>query len=390
MIRFDAVCSVKYAADVEINARALTTSILWLSLTVMARADSSSMVVIRYDSNGRPIVQESAQTKSVETRHSSAMRSVASKIDAQNRIAMQRESTVITTQPSPSVRKSESSTQVRDSAGNIKTQSKAVTTETQVASDTVKTETEFQEGRSDEMKTTGRMVEVRKQKSDGSEYQRTFETRSSDGEFRPKQKVESQTTQYSSGASRTRTVESAYDRNGNVRPTQETVERQSAEFWGKQTIERIIKRIETSGDVKLDRVELEERNLRATNGVVNELVVKKPDSSYGLRESKIVTTTAGTYYSGAPYRITVTKEYPRNDKFGAPVITEVVVEKTMQRPDGTTYIERELKVRDINGNLKTLTVTQIELKSDGAKPAGGNAESPSLPPPDAGVDSGTN
>jgi hypothetical protein len=338
----------------------LAVAILCVAVASVAPAQSSRMTTIRYDANGRPIVQEASETKSTSTPHGPSLSSVASKLNAQGTPVLSRESTVTTTQPSARVRQSESTTQIRDSQGNVRSRARSLMTETQVSSDTTRTETVFQESRGSEMATTARMVETRKETSSGSEYQRTFEARTHDGEFRPRQKVESQTTQYSTGGKRTRTVESAVDRNGNVRPTQEMVERESAEFWGKQTIERIIKRIEAGGDAKLDRVEIEQRNLRATTGVLNEKVIKKPDGSLGLRETQIITTSAGTHLTGDPIKIIVTKEYPRNDRFGSPVITEVVIEKTMHRADGASYIERELKVRDVNGNLTTLTVTQIE------------------------------
>jgi len=350
------------------NRSAIPAALFCALLPWSGLAQSSSLIVIRYDANGKPVVEQKTETKSTVTSQGSSLIQVASKLNAQAQPVLSVESTVTTSQPATSVRRSESTTRVRDRQGNVRKTTKAVMTEKQVSADTVRTETEFQESRAGDLVATARMVETRRQKSDGSEYERLIEAKAGNGEFRPRQKVDSETREYSTGAKRTRTVESSFDLSGNARPTRETVERESAVFWGKQTVERIIRTIESNGNMKLDRVEVEERNLKATTGVLSEKVVKKPDPSLGLHNALVVTTSAGTATSGDPYKVTVTKEYPRNDRFGGPIVTQVEIERTIQRGDGTAYIEREFKVRDINGSLVTQSVTQIDVKGDGKQP----------------------
>lgn len=341
--------------------------VLCASVASLAMAQSSSLKVIRYDASGRPTTQEVAESKSVITPQGSTFVSSASKLNAQGQPTMTKQTTATTLPPHGNTQRSETTTSVRDRNGNVVAKSKAIMTETKVDSTTTQTETVFQDSRSSsgDMKTTARMRETRKELSDGDRYQRVFETKTSDGDFRAKQKVEAETFRYSDGSSRTRSVESAFDINGNTRPTQETVERQRSGSEGRQMIERIIKRADVGGTLRLDRVELEEKNPGATTGVVNDKIVKQPDAFSSLREIQRVTTSIETQYGGTPCKVTVTKEYPRNDRFGMPVIKEMVIEKTVVDANGRKVIERECKARDVNGNLTTVSVTQIEARSEG-------------------------
>lgn len=337
-----------------------------ISLSSLGFADSALIQVIRYDTNGRPQVQQAVATQSVVTPQSSSIAATIIRPNAGGQSVVTQESTATTTQPSANVQRSESSTQVRDSNGNLKTQSKTIMTETKVSADTTKTETDFQEARSlyGGLTTTAKMRELKKETSTGETYERVIEKRTGDGDFRPRQKVEGETQRYSDGSERKRSVESMIDLNGNALPVQEVVERHSPEYWGKQTTERIIKKIEPGGDAKLDRVEIEERNSHASSGVIHDKVVKQPDSSYGLRETQRVTTFLENPLWGSPYKKIVTKECPRNNRFGDPVVTQVEIEKTVRRSDGSSCVEKETKVRDVNGNLKTVSVSQTETKGE--------------------------
>ncbi|MSR64521.1 MAG: hypothetical protein EXS18_01925 [Verrucomicrobiae bacterium] len=340
--------------------------ILFASISSLAVAQSSSFKVIRYDANGRPQVQETAETRSVVTPQGSTFYSAASKLNALGAPVLTRETTATTLPSTSALQRSETTTNVRDRNGNVIKKSKTIMTETKVDSSTTQTETVFQDTRSlsGELNTTARMRETKKETSDGESYQRVIETKTSDGGFRPKQTVDAETLRYSNGSSRTRSVESTYDLNGNARPTQETVERQTANTDGKQMIERIIRKADLGGIMRLERVESEQLNPYATSGVLNEKVIKQPDSLSGLRETQRVTTSLETQYGGEPRRVTVTKEYPRNDRSGIPVIKEMIIEKTVVDVNGRKVIEREVKVRDVNGSLATVGVTQIETRGE--------------------------
>jgi len=217
---------------------------------------------------------------------------------------------------------------------------------------------------SGDLTTTGRMKEKRIETSDGEKYERLFETRTTDGSFRPTQKVESEKREYSNGSSRTHTVESTVDLNGNASPSREILERQFTTIWGRETIERIIRKIESGGNKKLERVEQEEHNPKATSGVVTQKVIKQPDAFYGLRETQKITTSIENQWAGPSYKKTVTEEYPRNSRFGSPVVTQVQTEKVVHQNDGTTYIETETKIRDVNGDLKTISVTRTDSQGN--------------------------
>jgi hypothetical protein len=349
-----------------IRPGAFMVTILCASVSSLALAQSSSFKVIRYDANGRPQVQEQAETKSVVSPQGSAFFSAASKLNAQGAPVLTRETTATTVPTTSDTQHSETTTSERDRNGNVVKQSKTIMTETKVDSTTTKTETIFQDSYSlsGDLKTSARMRETKRETSDGERYERVIESKTSNGDFRPKQKVDAETLRYSNGSSRTRSVESTFDLNGNARPTQETVERQTANTDGRQMIERIIRKADLGGIMRLDRVESERRNLDATSGVLNEKVIKRPDSFSGLRETQRVTTSLETPYGGVPCKVTVTKEYPRNDRSGIPVIKEMIIEKTVVDGNGRKVIERELKVRDVNGNLTTVSVTQMETKGE--------------------------
>lgn len=335
---------------------------LWIGLVSVTLGQGAKILVIRYDANGRPQVQQAAETKSVLTPQGSKLVSTVAAVGQNGQAVVEQQSTAATEQISSDTRRSESTIKIRDGNGNFKTISKAVMTEKQITSDTLQIDTVFQEARNSrgDLMTTARMREVRKELSDGEEYQRTIETKTANGDFRPSQKVESKKRKYSNGSSRTRTIESAYDLNGNVRPEREIIERETTTIWGKKNIERIIREIETDGGKKLLRVEEELRDPRATSGVVNEKVVKQPDGFFGLRETQRVTTSIEHQWGSGPYKMTVTKERPRNNRFGGPVVTQIEIERKVRGSDGVEVVEKELRVRDANGTFKTVSVTQVE------------------------------
>lgn len=338
----------------------LLASCVWISVVSIANAQAK-LLVIRYDANGRPQVQAAGETKANPDPGNASLSSTVQRVNSSGQPVLVQSSNTSTTQVSDRTRKSVSTTQIRDGEGKVRAQNQTEMTETKVDSNTTRIETAFKESNSPggELMTTARMRETRRELSNGEAYQRVIEVRTSSGEFRPRQKVESQRVEYSSGASRMRVVESVIDLNGATRPTTEMTERQSAEYWGRQTVERIFRNFVDGGIPQLARVETEERRLSASTGILNERVIRQPDS-LGLRETQRITTSVETPYGAAPYQMIVTKELPRNDRFGAPVVQQIELVRTVRRLDGTSYIERELRVRDVNGNLRRIGVTQTE------------------------------
>jgi hypothetical protein len=335
----------------------------------MALAQSSIVTVNHFDADGAVKFQQQTQAASIIMPAGATHSSSSVTLNSAGQAVMTQTSLVTTTQPSPAVNRSESTTQAYDKNGNVRRQTKATMTETRVNSDTTQTETTFQESGPNpgQLITSARMKETRKETSSGTEYQRVIEVKTVEGEFRPKQKVQAVTEKFTDGSSKTRSVESSIDLNGNARVTQETIEKQSTDSRGRETIERVIKKPSVNGELRLDRVEIEENHTKATSGVVNEKLVKRADSSYGLREVQRITTTVETPSGSAPYRLVVTKGYPRNDRTAA-IITQVEIERSRTRGDGSTFTERELKVRDVNGELTTVSVTQIENSNHSSRP----------------------
>lgn len=194
---------------------------------------------------------------------------------------------------------------------------------------------------------------------DGEESKASQYRRDSSGAMALDRVTSATTTKNPDGTSTTTSIEDVRDVNGSLQPVQKTLETVVASSPTEKQITTQIQRFDhADGQFAVVARERATVDTTGSNTTRTERIIQQPDGA-GWKDTGKVITTETRQPDGTLQRETIEQGQTLYSKLAAPpmnveplVAQRKIVEREAHNPDGTVVIQRDVFVRDVNGDWK--------------------------------------